>query len=663
MSRPHDYRIDPFTGGDQSLLYERWPFTIPSSSPYYVYLPELPREEAPSSMVIQTVGATSNIQPDAAAGIDTYLDEANPTTNYGTTAYMRAGTAAGGQKARAYAKFDISSGPTVAERVVVRLYLETAGGSAQTFGIHKLTSAPTEATDTWNVAPSHDAVAEATTSVNGAGWYEWDITDLYNAWKAGSTTNHGVMIKHANEATADTQRQFTSSDGSASQRPTLRIVAQGTLYSEVGVSIEPATMEAGVNYDVGVLRFNSAQAGQNGLATFYGTGSPVAAHDVGALSRYLGSGANGELNVLTGTTTLAPGLYSYTSIYIAPGATLECSGPGPLIIGCTGDCDIFGSINLNGKGYAGGAGGAAGQAGAPGAGFGHIGGRGGQPSRPAITVTNDPTTPAELGALQQALISYMTVGTNPFDITAANAELNVYWNQQLEFGTGTAALVTYLTTGTPRVGAPNPGTGGFAIGNSGAQTTALTSYLTTAYGTGSQYGGVLALAAYLAGAYDSSTGAQTATPVGGGGGGGSLNAGTNGTDGSGNVSGAGGEKHVVTSDGIEEFMRLLPGGGGGGGGGDASTGGTGGAGGGALLLQVEGVLTVDANATITATGSAGGSTGSGNGGGGGGGAIHIRCNRRTMNGVTPTVTGGAGHGRGGAGSAGWQLVEDLEPAS
>lgn len=657
--RPADYRVATFSGADQAVQILRWGATIPSNSPYEVKLPELPREDDPTTLLVRQTGAVTNIQPDGTAGIDTYLDEAAPTTNYGTTAYTRVGTAAGGQKARDYTKFDVTSGPTTAEKVVMRKYLETAGGSAQTFGVHKLTSAPTEASDTWNSPPTHDLVAEDTTIVYGAGWYEFDVTTWYNAVKAGSITNHGLMLKHTNEATANTQRQFTSSDGSASQRPVLRITAQGNVFSEVAEATTPAALEVRCKYSRGILGFNAADAGKSILVDLYGRGSPVAAKDVGAYTRYLGSGADGELNVLTGTTTLTGGIYSYTRIYIAPGATLTISGPHTCVIGCTGDVEIYGTINLDGKGGAGGTGGGSYQNGLPGQGFGATGGRGGGGGYPAISVTvnSTPVSPSVLGSITMDLLFYLAWNNDsagdPFASglaamnNAANTVLNFYRTANNEAG-----LVTLLTGGYGAMP-------GFLRSNTAGQNSALQSWLESQDGT-SAYGGVSAIADYLKTAYDSSSVTNVAAlPVSGGGGGGSLNRGSNGTDGGGNQGGAGGEKHVVTSDGIEEFVRPLPGGGGGGAGGDASAGGAGGAGGGALLLQVEGELLLDGNAVLTALGAAAAGT---NGGGGGGGVFHVRCNRRTTNSVVPVVTGGAGNGRGGNGSAGWYLIEDLESA-
>jgi hypothetical protein len=102
-------------------------------------------------------------------------------------------------------------------------------------------------------------------------------------------------------------------------------------------------------------------------------------------SRMFGDGSDGDLVVSSGTTILTENkIYQYKSINIASGATLTIGGAAdnlPLALLCTGDVQINGTINLQGKGAAGGIGqaysnGAPGSPGIGWVGFGAGGGGG-----------------------------------------------------------------------------------------------------------------------------------------------------------------------------------------------------------------------------------------------------------------------------------------------
>ena len=81
----------------------------------------------------------------------------------------------------------------------------------------------------------------------------------------------------------------------------------------------------------------------------------------GKLSFIYGDGTDGALNVEAGTTNLTLGkVYNYTTMNISAGATLSTTDSAnygkPMIIKVQGDCTIKGTINLSGKGFAGGTG-------------------------------------------------------------------------------------------------------------------------------------------------------------------------------------------------------------------------------------------------------------------------------------------------------------------
>lgn len=277
---PVDYRRDPFDDSDQSVLISDEAQTVPASSPYYVWLDEIPREDDPSSLSVQEVAASTDIQPDA-AGKDAYIYEDIPGTNYnsGILAVGREGGPTYGRY-RSLVQFDLTSLGASVESALVRLYREAgASDTEQQIGVHRITSAWTETGVTYGTAPTYDVVAEDVVGVTTAGYYEWDITDLVNAWLDATFVNHGVMFVHADESSTDTSRNFTSSDG-ASNRPMLRATLTGQTFTLVARTATPGPGEVAVSYPRGALKFNAADANTDVLVTYYGTGSPIRAADV-----------------------------------------------------------------------------------------------------------------------------------------------------------------------------------------------------------------------------------------------------------------------------------------------------------------------------------------------------------------------------------------------
>ena len=157
----------------------------------------------------------TEIQPDAAAGKDAYVSSAAADTNYGTATTMNAGNTGGTQKRRSLVEFVVTTyaGKTL---LSANLGLYCSAESSVTdyvVGAHEITAAWDELTVTWNNQPANDAVAEATVSITGtAAWFTWDLTTLVQAWLDGASTNNGVKLVNASEATENSAKTFYSSD-------------------------------------------------------------------------------------------------------------------------------------------------------------------------------------------------------------------------------------------------------------------------------------------------------------------------------------------------------------------------------------------------------------------------------------------------------------------
>lgn len=191
---------------------------------------------------------TLTLQPDAAAGVDAYLDRGIPDTNYGaaTQLYMRTG---GGADRRSLARFDLSGLPIGAVVTAATLYLYNRACYTNATGsvnrILAANSAWTEAGATWNFAlggatrwagdAGGDGGADAGCSVSGVdysavlmGSWTWLTTDAAGLeyaialnvveMNAMLAANHGFLLT----ANANNNNMMYSSDwGAPAVRPKL----------------------------------------------------------------------------------------------------------------------------------------------------------------------------------------------------------------------------------------------------------------------------------------------------------------------------------------------------------------------------------------------------------------------------------------------------------
>ena len=283
---PVNRRINPFTLEEQPAAISGESHTIPASAPYWVWLDELPQDG--EAVTVWDSANNTDIQPDGTAGADAYIYEDTPTTNQGGATILVTGREGGPAygRYRSLVQFDLSSLPAGdVTQATLRLYMEAGGGGYPTgnpVGVHEVTSFWAEGTVTYGTQPSHQPVAEDVIMATTAGWYEWDVTTLVAAWKAGTKTNLGCMLKHADEVSAtDTARNWTSSDsGTAANRPMLRVSVSGTSYEVVARTVTPGVGQVAVSYPFGALGFHSSAAGATVSVDYKGTGSPVRVEDL-----------------------------------------------------------------------------------------------------------------------------------------------------------------------------------------------------------------------------------------------------------------------------------------------------------------------------------------------------------------------------------------------
>ena len=84
--------------------------------------------------------------------------------------------------------------------------------------------------------PQPEATYLANLPAAGDGWYEIDITDLYNQWQAGTVANHGIELRPV--TTTQNSTRFLSSDylENESLRPKLVVVEEGAPATSLALS-------------------------------------------------------------------------------------------------------------------------------------------------------------------------------------------------------------------------------------------------------------------------------------------------------------------------------------------------------------------------------------------------------------------------------------------
>jgi hypothetical protein len=200
----YKYRQQTITVTANTTTYLNWSLT---------YAPEL----------------TLTIQPDAAAGKDTYVYEDDPTENHGDSSWVYAGVDVS-STCRAYLQFSLASLPADIVIVNARVsltYVASDMPAAIAVGAYPVLGAWTETGVTWNNQPVFATTPEYTynvpTAVSGNFIY-WSITNMVEGWYSGSLANYGLLLKSVSESNGDGWAGFSSSDWfTATARPKLTI--------------------------------------------------------------------------------------------------------------------------------------------------------------------------------------------------------------------------------------------------------------------------------------------------------------------------------------------------------------------------------------------------------------------------------------------------------
>jgi hypothetical protein len=151
---------------------------------------------------------------------DSYLDNSNKTTNYGSSVYdwVRAQN----EKARAIVHFALPSGGScTVSAATLTLYAGASHPEVRTLEAYRVAGAWSESTVTWNNQPG--TTGSASTTSSGAGWRSWDVTAQVQGMYGGTPGDSSFLIRDATETGGGAiyYQRFDSREGP--NKPTLEI--------------------------------------------------------------------------------------------------------------------------------------------------------------------------------------------------------------------------------------------------------------------------------------------------------------------------------------------------------------------------------------------------------------------------------------------------------
>ncbi len=229
FTSPADYTLanTQITGGAVSLASQPgwWNSTTAAdfAGPDSAMNVDLARWPGDVAMASTSGSATLlTLQPDPAAGMDTWLDRNNPALNHGGDATLVLDGRT--PQSRPILQFDLSALPAnaVVDDTTLSLYQGAGIGNSFTATVYGVTAQWSETQATWNERLSGVSWTSAGGDWNGhaidqrlldntAGWRAWNVTQLVDLWHRGRLPNYGLILFAPNPG-ADSDKTFYSSD-------------------------------------------------------------------------------------------------------------------------------------------------------------------------------------------------------------------------------------------------------------------------------------------------------------------------------------------------------------------------------------------------------------------------------------------------------------------
>jgi len=169
---------------------------------------------------------------DYTASEDSYLDQANPSTNYGTDTELKCKSYTASNSQRFVLTFDLSGIPSnaIITSAILTLIPTTTSGDDRTISAHRVTDTWTEGPVTWaNTATDFDATATSTSFLEWTGSLPasalWTVTTDVQDFVDGVEINYGWLLKDNSEDASQSSWFFGSDENlTSSNRPKLTVV-------------------------------------------------------------------------------------------------------------------------------------------------------------------------------------------------------------------------------------------------------------------------------------------------------------------------------------------------------------------------------------------------------------------------------------------------------
>lgn len=155
---------------------------------------------------------------------DTCIDQQYPTSNYYLSTNLWTGGQIGNNAMRTLIKFNLPNNVSGSQITRATLRIQKREYQAPTIRAHRITSAWSSSTTTWNNQPGYAlANISPTCTADGGDWYKMDVTSIVYGWLNGTNNNFGFLLKEISESSSSQKTKFYSSDSDYPHRPELVI--------------------------------------------------------------------------------------------------------------------------------------------------------------------------------------------------------------------------------------------------------------------------------------------------------------------------------------------------------------------------------------------------------------------------------------------------------
>lgn len=201
---------------------------------------------------------------------DTYINQGNPNTNYGSATPLRVRPPAG--ERRALYRFDLSSIPPGSTVLSATAYFYNTRANNNPVNVHRITNTWTETGATWNnSASAFDPTVITSFTPNPANrYYPANVTSLTQGWVNGTYSNYGLVLIASSGAG---ESRYASREAAGTARdPYLTVVLQ-TGASNQALRVQNANRGAWRQVNLGgavsaQLQYNYLRRGLDGASDY-----------------------------------------------------------------------------------------------------------------------------------------------------------------------------------------------------------------------------------------------------------------------------------------------------------------------------------------------------------------------------------------------------------